>query len=145
MLAVLLSFVGLFAKLSAAPFHYWTPDAYEGAPPSTVAFVSTVPKIAGAVALVRRCRRSGALRSDLGLAHRRASHRWCSATSRPSRRPTCAVSWRTPASRTPAICCWASPRARWRAMSAVLYAVAYAVPSLGVMLVVAEEGPSLTT
>jgi len=44
--------VGLFAKLSAAPFHYWTPDAYAGAPASSVAFVSTVPKVAGTVALV---------------------------------------------------------------------------------------------
>ncbi|MDY0341672.1 MAG: proton-conducting transporter membrane subunit, partial [Coriobacteriia bacterium] len=45
--------VGLFAKLSAAPFHYWTPDAYAGAPASSVAYVSTVPKIAGVVALVQ--------------------------------------------------------------------------------------------
>ncbi|TLM79493.1 MAG: NADH-quinone oxidoreductase subunit N, partial [Actinobacteria bacterium] len=30
LLAVLLTFIGLFAKLSAAPFHYWAPDAYEG-------------------------------------------------------------------------------------------------------------------
>lgn len=44
--------VGFMAKLSAAPFHYWTPDAYEGATPHMVAFVSTVPKVAGLVALV---------------------------------------------------------------------------------------------
>jgi len=51
-LAFVLVLVGLFAKLSAAPFHYWTPDAYAGAPASSVAFVSTVPKVAGTVALV---------------------------------------------------------------------------------------------
>ncbi|MGV8082196.1 MAG: NADH-quinone oxidoreductase subunit N [Coriobacteriia bacterium] len=53
LLAAALSLVGMFAKLSAAPFHYWAPDAYEGATPWAVAFVSTVPKIAGAVAIVR--------------------------------------------------------------------------------------------
>lgn len=53
LLAGALSLVGLLAKLSAAPFHYWTPDAYEGAAPESVAFVSTAPKIAGTVAIVR--------------------------------------------------------------------------------------------
>lgn len=53
LVAALLTFTGLFAKLSAAPFHFWAPDAYEGAPAITTAFVSTVPKIAGLAALVR--------------------------------------------------------------------------------------------
>ena len=52
-MAVLFALVGLLAKLSAAPFHYWAPDSYAGATPWTVAFVSTVPKLAGAVAIVR--------------------------------------------------------------------------------------------
>jgi NADH-quinone oxidoreductase subunit N len=42
---------GLAFKASAAPFHIWTPDVYEGAPASVVAFFSTAPKIA-AVALL---------------------------------------------------------------------------------------------
>ncbi|TDB38733.1 MAG: NADH-quinone oxidoreductase subunit N [Actinobacteria bacterium] len=46
-------FVGLLAKMSAAPFHYWAPDAYAGASPASVAFVSTVPKLAGAAVMVR--------------------------------------------------------------------------------------------
>ncbi len=50
--AVVFAFVGLFAKISAAPVHYWAPDAYAGAPSSSVAFVSTVPKVAGTAALV---------------------------------------------------------------------------------------------
>ena len=53
LIAAILVLVGLFAKLSAAPFHYWTPDAYEGSSAATMAFVSTVPKVAGAAALVR--------------------------------------------------------------------------------------------
>ena len=43
--------MGFLAKMSAAPFHYWTPDAYEGASAHAVAFVSTVPKVAGLVAM----------------------------------------------------------------------------------------------
>ena len=41
---------GLLAKLSAAPFQFWSPDAYAGAPAAAVAYVSAVPKIAGVVA-----------------------------------------------------------------------------------------------
>jgi NADH-quinone oxidoreductase subunit N len=41
---------GLLAKLSAAPFQFWSPDAYAGAPSAAVAYVSAVPKIAGVVA-----------------------------------------------------------------------------------------------
>lgn len=37
---------GLAFKASAAPFHIWTPDVYEGAPAPVVAFFSSAPKIA---------------------------------------------------------------------------------------------------
>ncbi len=50
--AAVFVFIGLFAKMSAAPFHYWAPDAYAGAPAASVAFVSTVPKLAGAAVMV---------------------------------------------------------------------------------------------
>lgn len=53
LIACVLSLAGVFAKLSAAPFHFWAPDAYAGAPAASVAFVSTVPKLAGAAVLVR--------------------------------------------------------------------------------------------
>jgi NADH-quinone oxidoreductase subunit N len=43
--------VGLAFKASAAPFHIWTPDVYEGAPTPVVAFFSTAPKIAAVVLL----------------------------------------------------------------------------------------------
>lgn len=42
---------GLAFKASAAPFHVWTPDVYQGAPAAVVAFFATAPKIA-AVALL---------------------------------------------------------------------------------------------
>jgi NADH-quinone oxidoreductase subunit N len=44
---------GLAFKLSAVPFHMWTPDVYEGAPTSTTAFFAVAPKIA-AFSLVLR-------------------------------------------------------------------------------------------
>ncbi|MBE0476628.1 MAG: NADH-quinone oxidoreductase subunit N [Coriobacteriia bacterium] len=49
----LLVAVGLLAKISAVPFHFWAPDGYAGAPAETVAFVSTVPKVAAMAAAVR--------------------------------------------------------------------------------------------
>jgi NADH-quinone oxidoreductase subunit N len=50
---VLLLLVGLAFKVSAVPFHMWTPDAYEGAPTSVTAFMSAGAKAAGFAALVR--------------------------------------------------------------------------------------------
>jgi NADH-quinone oxidoreductase subunit N len=44
---------GLFFKISAVPFHQWTPDAYEGAPTSITAFISVAPKAASFAILVR--------------------------------------------------------------------------------------------
>ena len=43
--------VGLGFKLSAAPFHMWTPDVYEGAPTPVTALLGTAPKVA-AIALL---------------------------------------------------------------------------------------------
>ncbi len=45
-------FVGFGFKISAAPFHFWTPDVYEGAPTPVTAFLSFVPKTAGFVLLI---------------------------------------------------------------------------------------------
>lgn len=44
---------GLGFKLAAAPFHYWAPDVYQGAPATTVALVSAASKVVGLVVLVR--------------------------------------------------------------------------------------------
>ncbi|NBO19351.1 MAG: NADH-quinone oxidoreductase subunit NuoN, partial [Proteobacteria bacterium] len=38
--------IGLCFKVSAAPFHMWTPDVYEGAPTPVTAFFATAPKVA---------------------------------------------------------------------------------------------------
>ena len=45
-LALMLMMVGMLFKVSAAPFHVWTPDVYEGAPSPVVALMSTAPKAA---------------------------------------------------------------------------------------------------
>jgi NADH-quinone oxidoreductase subunit N len=44
---------GLAFKVSAAPFHMWTPDVYEGAPTPVVAFFTTAPKMAALIAFAR--------------------------------------------------------------------------------------------
>ena len=44
---------GLAFKMSAAPFHMWTPDVYEGSPTPVTAFLATAPKVA-AMALFAR-------------------------------------------------------------------------------------------
>ena len=48
--------VGLAFKASAAPFHMWTPDAYQGAPTPVTAFMSSATKIAALVVTYRRAR-----------------------------------------------------------------------------------------
>jgi NADH-quinone oxidoreductase subunit N len=53
LLAVGLLLVGFAFKVSAVPFHMWTPDAYEGAPPAITAFMSTGVKAAAFAAFVR--------------------------------------------------------------------------------------------
>ena len=45
--------VGLGFKVSAAPFHVWTPDVYEGAPTPVTAFMASVGKVAAFAALIR--------------------------------------------------------------------------------------------
>lgn len=44
---------GLAFKISAVPFHMWTPDVYEGAPTPVTAFFSVAPKIAALALLIR--------------------------------------------------------------------------------------------
>jgi NADH-quinone oxidoreductase subunit N len=48
-----LMLVGILFKVSAAPFHVWTPDVYEGSPSPVVALMSTAPKAAAFALLLR--------------------------------------------------------------------------------------------
>jgi NADH-quinone oxidoreductase subunit N len=53
LLAAVMIAVGFGFKISAVPFHFWTPDVYEGAPTAFTAFVSTASKAAGFAVFVR--------------------------------------------------------------------------------------------
>jgi NADH-quinone oxidoreductase subunit N len=52
-LPAVLMLVGFAFKVSAAPFHFWSPDVYEGAPTPITAFISTASKAAGFAVLLR--------------------------------------------------------------------------------------------
>ena len=52
-LALATTIVGLLFKISAVPFHMWTPDAYEGAPTSVTAYLSVGSKAASLAFLLR--------------------------------------------------------------------------------------------
>ena len=45
--------VGLAFKISAVPFHMWTPDVYEGSPTSVTSFFALIPKIAALAVFIR--------------------------------------------------------------------------------------------
>jgi NADH-quinone oxidoreductase subunit N len=51
--AALLVLVGFGFKVSAVPFHFWSPDVYEGAPTPITGYISTASKVAGFAILVR--------------------------------------------------------------------------------------------
>lgn len=51
--ALVLTWGGLFYKLAVFPFHFWTPDVYQGAAHEVAALVATLPKLGAAAVLVR--------------------------------------------------------------------------------------------
>ncbi len=53
LLGLVLMVSGFAFKVSAAPFHFWTPDAYQGAPTSAAAYLSVAPKAATFAVLLR--------------------------------------------------------------------------------------------
>jgi NADH-quinone oxidoreductase subunit N len=52
-IGMLLLIISMSFKVSAAPFHFWTPDVYDGAPTVFTSFMSTIVKVAGFFAFVR--------------------------------------------------------------------------------------------
>ncbi|GAV31624.1 NDH-1 subunit N [Coriobacteriaceae bacterium EMTCatB1] len=138
--AVVFALTGLFAKLSAAPFHFWTPDAYAGAPASAVAFVSTVPKVAGVAALLRL---TGALSAGELLplyfgAAALASMLLGNLGAYPQRDVRRLMAYSGIAHSGYVLLAVGAGSA-----SALGYAVIYAIPSLAVMLVASEEGTAV--
>ena len=51
--AMVFILVGLAFKVSAVPFHMWTPDVYEGSPTSVTSFFAVAPKVAGLAVIIR--------------------------------------------------------------------------------------------
>src|SRR3954447_10652446 len=54
-LGLLFLLVSLAFKVSAAPFHFWTPDVYDGAPSVFTSFMATIVKAAGFIAFFKLC------------------------------------------------------------------------------------------
>lgn len=52
-IGLVLLLVSMSFKVSAAPFHFWAPDVYDGAPTVITSFMSTIVKVAGFFAFVR--------------------------------------------------------------------------------------------
>lgn len=53
LIAVIMILVGFGYKISAVPFHFWTPDVYEGAPITVTAFLAVASKAAGFAVMIR--------------------------------------------------------------------------------------------
>jgi proton-translocating NADH-quinone oxidoreductase, chain N len=53
MLGMIFVLVGMMFKLSVVPFHMWAPDVYQGAPTFITLYISTVPKFAAVILLLR--------------------------------------------------------------------------------------------
>ncbi len=53
LIGLTLVLTALFFKLSAVPFHMWTPDVYQGAPIFVTTFIATAPKVAAVFGLIR--------------------------------------------------------------------------------------------
>ncbi len=146
LVAALLTTVGLLAKLSAAPFHFWAPDAYAGAPASTVAFVSTVPKIAGAAILVRLTAVMLPGQPSLAwmlLLVASASMLLGNLAALPQSDTRRLMAY-SGVAHTGYLLLALSTGTPYGFGAVLFYALAYAVPSLAIMLVVAEEGDALT-
>jgi NADH-quinone oxidoreductase subunit N len=144
LLASLFVAVGFLAKMSAAPFHYWAPDAYAGAPAASVAFVSSVPKIAGLVAMARLLLLLSSHVPGLSLALATAavlSMLLGNLAAYPQTDLRRLMAYSGVAHVGYLLVALAAGSAAIGA--AVYYAVAYAIPSMAIMLIAAEEGLTL--
>jgi len=143
--AALFSFIGLFAKVSAAPFHFWAPDTYAGAPAASVALVSTVPKIAGTVVVVHLAAALApgvpalpAVFALVALASMVLGN--LAAFPQNDVRRLMAYSGVAHSGYVLLAVSAATPSGY---AAAVFYTIVYAVPSMSIMFIAAEEGSSL--
>lgn len=136
---------GLLAKLSAAPFQWWSPDAYAGAPAASVAFVSSVPKIAGLLAFARVTALLAPQQSGVAyllIAAAVASMLIGNLAAYPQQDVRRLMAYSGIAHAGYLLVGLAAGTAAG-GRAAVFYSIAYAIPSMGVMLVAAIEGDRL--
>ena len=153
LVAAVLTFVGVFAKLSAAPFHFWAPDAYAGASAASVAFVSTVPKLAGAAVMVRLAQIVGPGVPQIGLvvaivaAASIALGNLAALSQRDLKRMMAysgvAHAGYQMVGLAAGIAFAGTDAAEYGFLATLFYALAYAIPSMAIMFVVAEEGDAI--
>ncbi len=144
LLASLFVAAGFFAKMSAAPFHYWAPDAYAGAPAASVAFVSSVPKVAGLVAMARLLLALSGHVPGLTLALGTAavlSMLLGNLAAFPQTDVRRLMAYSGVAHVGYLLVALTAGSVAMAA--AVYYAVVYAIPSMAIMLIAAEEGVTL--
>lgn len=137
--------VGLLAKMSAAPFHFWAPDAYAGAPAASVAFVSSVPKVAGITAIVRLAGvlepQAGVLLTVFALVAA-ASMLLGNLAAFPQNDLRRLMAY-SGVAHTGYLLMGPAVGTRGALGASVLYGLAYAAPSMAVMFLAAEEGCDL--
>lgn len=147
---------GLLAKLSAAPFQWWSPDAYAGAPTASVAFVSSVPKVGGIVAFARVVSVLAPQVPDLWIvltfgavasmlvgnlaAYPQQDLRRLMAYSGVGHAGYLLVGL---AAGARVLTASSVPAASTGLTAAIFYSVAYAIPSMAIMFVAGEEGDRL--
>ena len=150
-----MTLIGFAFKIAAAPFHLWAPDAYQGAPIPSAAFIASGSKVASFVVLGKivlgrfaPMHRQRGLARDGRAVGRRSSQcsrhfRSCSAISSRSRKKMCAASSPTPPSRTPVTLCsdWSPAGAKDfppRSSTRTIYAFTL-VGAFGVVALVRRE------
>jgi len=79
---------GLAFKVSAVPFHMWTPDVYEGSPTPVTAFFATAPKVAAMAMFARVMFDAFGLGPDHCAVIRRLNVPWCHRRYRPAQYQT---------------------------------------------------------
>jgi NADH-quinone oxidoreductase subunit N len=135
---------GLLAKLSAAPFQWWAPDGYAGAPIAAVAYVSSVPKIAGILAFARVVGLFAPQRGATWLlvAAAVASMLIGNLAAYPQQDIRRLMAYSGIAHAGYLLVALATgTETGFRA--AVFYSIAYAVPSMGAVLIASAEGPRI--
>ena len=64
---IILIMVGFGYKISMVPFHFWTPDVYEGSPTTITAYLSVAPKAAGFAMIIRFFHQEEAIELESGM------------------------------------------------------------------------------